>query len=245
MATYDASNVGFFLLDGYNLLPYVEKVTDGGCELQTDTILPLGAAAPYEKSLGRVKGALGMSGFLDDDALASHPALSTQRGASRIAALAPIGNTIGAVFTGANVVQTKYDPVLDTDRITRYECGLACGEFDRGIIIANLAARTTAGDTKASYTDENGASSANGAAAYLEVNALALGGYTNCIVKLQHSTDHSVWADLVTFDAVTGAQTAQRKLATGTVNRYMAVTWTWTGSGADQSITFGVGVARL
>ena len=245
MGTYDASQVGFFLLDGYSLLPYIEKVTDGGCELQTDTILPLGAATPYEMSLGRVKGSLGMSGFLDDTALASHPALSTRRGASRIAALAPIGNTIGAVFTGANVVQTKYDPIADTDRIHRYECGLACGEFDRGIIIANLAARTTAGDTKSTYTDETGALSSNGAAAYLEVSALALGGYTNCIVKVAHSTDHTTWADLITFDAVTLAQTAQRKLAVGTVNRYMAVTWTWTGAGAGQSITFAVGAARL
>lgn len=245
MATYDASKVGFFLLDGYSLLPYVEKVTDGGCELQTDTMLPMGAAAPYEVSLGRVKGALGMSGWLNDDALASHPALATQRGASRVAALAPIGNTIGAVFTGANVLQTKYDPVLDTDRVTRYECGLACSEFDRGIIIANLTARTTAGDTKAAYTDETGASSATGAVAYLEVVALTLGGYDNCVIKVAHSADHSSWADLITFASVTAAQVAERKAATGTINRYMAVTWAWTGAGTGQSITFAVGAARL
>ena len=62
-------------------------------------------------------------------------------------------------------------------------------------------------------------------------------------VKIQHSTDDSVWADLITFTQVgVGAETAEAKTVSGTVNRYVRAARTVAaGTG---SITYAVGFAR-
>jgi hypothetical protein len=80
---------------------------------------------------------------------------------------------------------------------------------------------------------------------YLGMSALARGGYTNAIIKVRHSTNDSTWSDLITFTAVTAAPASERVAVTGTVNRYIQTTVTWTGSGSSESATYAVGLARL
>lgn len=100
-------------------------------------------------------------------------------------------------------------------------------------------------DHTAETADGNGSSldgttsSANGAVASLHLTAYS--GLTNIIVTVQHSTDNSVWTDLITFTTAT-AVTSERKTVTGTVNRYVRALWDVTGSG---SATFVVAFARL
>lgn len=76
--------------------------------------------------------------------------------------------------------------------------------------------------------------SAGGAAAGLHVTAYS--GLTSAAIKVQHSTDGSVWADLVSFASVTaiGAQVV-KTAADVTVNRYLRVVTDVTGTG---SVTF-------
>ncbi|MEN6605908.1 MAG: hypothetical protein ABFD60_01595 [Bryobacteraceae bacterium] len=91
------------------------------------------------------------------------------------------------------------------------------------------------------------ADSDNGGAAYLEVSALALGGYTNAAITVKHSTDNATWVTLASFVAVTLAPSAQRVLvAAGTkVNRYLQDAGAFTGAGSAQSIKYMSGFARL
>ena len=107
-----------------------------------------------------------------------------------------------------------------------------------------VAAETTAtGDTTAAPVD-SGASSADGAALYLAITALALDGGTGVTVTVEHSADDVTYTALGTF-AAAPALGAQRVVVTGTVNRYLAVSWAFGGAaGAARSVTFMVGVCR-
>lgn len=105
-----------------------------------------------------------------------------------------------------------------------------------GTVLAELAARTASGT---GTTQDNGASTSNGAIANLHVTSA--GGSPTLGVKVQHSADQNTWADLITFTTATGA-TAESKTVTGTVNRYVRATWTI--GGTSPSFTFVVTFAR-
>lgn len=83
---------------------------------------------------------------------------------------------------------------------------------------------------------DNGAASTNGGAANLHV----VSGTGSLTAKVQHSVDNSVWVDLITFAAATGAA-SEHKRATGTVNRYVRATWAITTG----PFTFTLAFARL
>lgn len=86
-------------------------------------------------------------------------------------------------------------------------------------------------------TFDGSALSSNGGRANLHVTA-ATG--TGGIIKVQHSTNGSVWVDLITF-TTTSTTTAETKTVTGTVNRYLRYIST---INATSSLTFVVGFAR-
>lgn len=109
---------------------------------------------------------------------------------------------------------------------------------DWGISLHDLTAETaTANGTSV----DNTASSANGGVGALHVTAVS-GATPSATVKVQHSSDDVVFADLITFTAATAAK-SERKTVTGTVNRYVRATWTLTGT--TPSFTFVVAFARL
>lgn len=90
------------------------------------------------------------------------------------------------------------------------------------------------------------AGSANGAVAVLSVSQV-LGTLPTLDVKLQHSTDDSVWVDIPSGafaqkTAVTGV-TAQYLSVPGTINRYVRAVWTIAGT--TPSFTFNVAFRRL
>ena len=68
--------------------------------------------------------------------------------------------------------------------------------------------------------------------------ALDLGGGTNVIVTVKDSPDDSVWSTIATFAAATSETvgTAERISVAGHIERYLSVTWTFTG-GAAQTVT--------
>ena len=59
-------------------------------------------------------------------------------------------------------------------------------------------------------------------------------------MRLQHSTNNSTWADLVTFPSI-NSNTSCTKEVSGRVNRYLRARWT---EGAVGNVTFVVGFAR-
>jgi hypothetical protein len=111
----------------------------------------------------------------------------------------------------------------------------ASGGAERLKSLHPLAAETALG-TSASL--DNGASSANGGAAYIE--AAAFTG-TSVTVIIEHSTDNTSWSTLATFTAVSAANVSQRVPIVGTINRY---TRERRSAGTFTSITHSVGLNR-
>lgn len=83
---------------------------------------------------------------------------------------------------------------------------------------------------------DNSAASDNGGRANLHVTT-ATGRWT---VKIEHSTDNSTWADLVTFSSINAGASFTKEVS-GTVNRYLRARWT---EGAAGGVTFVLGFAR-
>lgn len=113
-----------------------------------------------------------------------------------------------------------------------------------GVVLHGIVSESAAGNTEGAASVDNGGSSSDGLTADLHVPALTLGGYTNVVVKVRHSADDVTYADLITFAAVTSAGASERATAAGTVDRHLAVSWAYTGSGSGQSVTPVVLAAR-
>lgn len=108
-------------------------------------------------------------------------------------------------------------------------------DFERVRSIHALGAETSGSN---STSLDNSAGTTAGASAYLHAPAFT---GTTITVKVQHSTNNSSWSDLITFTAVTGARTSERKAVTGTINRYVRTLW----SGTFTSATFAVAFSRF
>lgn len=118
---------------------------------------------------------------------------------------------------------------------------------ESGYIVHGLGAETadvngTAVDRGTSLSQPAGspvAYSSNGLVAGIHVTAYS--GLTSAAIKIQHSADNSVWADLVAFSSVTAIGKERVKVAAGTqINRYLRVVTDVTGTG---SVTFLVAAA--
>ncbi|MGH3848414.1 MAG: hypothetical protein ACRDRT_01700, partial [Pseudonocardiaceae bacterium] len=102
-------------------------------------------------------------------------------------------------------------------------------------VLHPLSAETTSGN---GTSIDNAAASTTGGVGHLHVSAATAGPH---VIKVQHSVDNSVWADLITFASVTGA-TQERVAIAGTVNRYTR--GNHTPGGGSPSVTFATVFAR-
>jgi hypothetical protein len=183
-----------------------------------------------------------MSGWLDVDATADahFDQMNDWKSATAAEALsiAPNGFALSSEVVLIGALESKFTVGSQVaDKATFSLDAQTDGQTDFGVSLKDLAAVT--GNTNGSSND-NAASSAGGGVGHLHVTAFT--GFTNIVVKVQHSTDNFSGSvvDLVTFTTVTGL-TQQRSAVTGTVNRYLRYVVTVTGSG---SATFQVSFAR-
>ena len=97
---------------------------------------------------------------------------------------------------------------------------------EHGVILSSGAAISATGNGTGV---DNGAATTNGGVGYLSVPVNTRNG--NVTVKIAASADNSTFADLVTFTVVSSAtKTSERVEVTGTVARYLRVSYTVAGS---------------
>lgn len=245
MGKFGSNQCGFLLIDGYDVLGVTTQIEDN-VEALIEETTALGDTWQEHEYTNIRRASIAQEGFFDDAAGSSNAALVAGPGTSRVLCYNVEGNTIGKKFVGySGAMQAKYVRVASRGELHKANAEYqGNGVVEEGKILHAHGAETAAsGNTQASSVD-NGASSSAGGSGYLQANALTLGGYTNVVVKVQHSADNVVFADLITFTAVTAAPTAERKTVAGTVNRYLAASWAFTGAGAGQSVTFLTGFKR-
>lgn len=244
---FNSSNIAFLLIDGYSVLGVTTDLTED-YTAKTEETTPLGSADETHAFTGLLSSKMSQSGFFDDAAGSSNDALVAGNGSSRVVCYGVEGNIIGKNFVGfAGALQTNYKRLQKVGALHKASADyVGSGQKNEGKILHAHGAETTAtGNTQASSVD-NAASSATGAVGYLEVSALTLGGYTNAIVTLQDSADNITFADISggAFTAKTAAPAAQRLVIAGTIRRYVACRWAYTGAGTGESVTFMAGIVR-
>lgn len=97
---------------------------------------------------------------------------------------------------------------------------------EHGVILSSGSAVSATGNGTGV---DNGASTTNGGVGFLSVPVNTRNG--NVTVKIQASADNSTFTDLITFTVVSSAtKTSERVEVTGTVARYLRVSYTVAGS---------------
>ena len=192
---------------------------------------------------GLTDGTLSLSGLFEGSANAIDQELTDILGSNN-------GMVITVAPTGTIAIGDRC--ISLTGELTSYEISAPVGDVvsassqfqsDEGIGAAiSLHALTAETATVSSSSVDNSASTANGGFGTLHVTANT--NNNNGVFKVQHSSDNSTWADLVTFSTVaTTVKTAERiTVASGTtVNRYIRSTFTTAGTG---STTYHINFAR-
>ena len=179
---------------------------------------------------------LSLGGMFDGSANAVDDVLAAALGGSAIFSVMPQGaGAIGNVAKLADAFATSYSVAATVaDAVQVSAEAQVTGGLLPGFVVADLAARTGAGQTAAL---DNGASTANGAKAFLHLTAFS---GTDITVKIQESADNLAWADMITFTLASGV-TSESQTAAGTIDRYLRVDI----SGTFSSATFAVTLARL
>lgn len=249
MAKRGGSDVGFFLVGGYDIMGDTVRVTVDG-EANLEESHGLGDSWVEQSYTGLRKFTIQQDGFFDDAANAMNAALVTLAGAARVICLGLSGNTVNATFMGAvSTVQSRYSRLSSRGQLHKAtSIHIGSGELKDGIVIQPWSTKSGADwDTNIDGTGnaDSGASSGSGGTGLLQVSAYTAGTATGCIVKIRSSADDSTYADECTFTTVTSAPQAQSANINGTINRYLLVTGDFTGTpNGSSSITAMVGLIR-
>ncbi|HXH05854.1 MAG TPA: hypothetical protein VNI83_04615 [Vicinamibacterales bacterium] len=246
MPKYGSADVAFFLVDGYDL-----KADLTTFRLDVEAILEethgLGAGWVEALPVGLRRATLEQEGFFDDALDRVHAALGGQQEVRRIVTVGVEGNVAGRRVTGiAGAFASRYNRQATRGELHKASASYrVVGQVEEGVLLHPLRTETAAsGNTEGAESVDGGAASSGGGAGYLQVQDLTLGGYTSVTIKMRHSADDVTYADLVTFANVTAAKTAQRVAVSGTVQRHLAHSWAFNGTGSSPSIRYAVGFAR-
>jgi hypothetical protein len=242
--TYGAKDVGFFLVHGRSVIgtqTQVEVTRDAKAEKTT----PIGETWATFAFTGEKSATVTQDGFFDATADQANDAICARQGTSQVVCLGLRGNTRGVAMIGLEGgFAATYKRALSAGNLHKASATYTVtGVLEDPIILKTLAAVTADGNTEATSVDNTTDTSAGGAG-YLQVTALTLGGYTNLVVTVRHSTDNITFATLLTFTAVTAAFSAERVPVAGAVSHHLATSYAFTGSGSGPSATILVGFAR-
>lgn len=237
MPTFTHGKDAKFLANGVDLSNYFSSVSHSG-SAETAEVTTLGAASKSYIA-GLKDSTFSVEGYFDGTTGASDDALATILGTETVWTIIVGGDTLGARGYGAKTIGTSVETGAEIGGAVSVsaEAQSTTGP-DAVVVLHPLAART--GNGNGTQVD-NGAASSNGAAGFLHVTAKS--GTISLVVKVQHSSDGSTWADLITFSTVTAANASERVAVTGTVNRYIRALWTLSGS--SPNATFHLSAARL
>lgn len=210
---------------------------------------PTGTAEPAEATTygkeakvyiaGPSDGTLELEGLFDaavDDDFES----LLRAAAGKVISWGPDGLALGRRVRTASVLGTSYALSAPVGGVVAATVAVQCdGGLDAGVSLHDLVAETATANGSGS---DAGASSGNGGVGQLHVTA-ASGTSPTLDAKVQHSSDGSIWADLVTFASLAVPGSERKVVAAGaTVNRHLRATWTI--SGTTPSFTFSISFAR-
>lgn len=191
--------------------------------------------------VGLKDGTMSISGMFDGDAGSIDASISSALGvdAPGFTTIAAEGLLIGGTSHSCQARKTSYEVSSPVGDVVSTSLSIqADGGIDRGVLLGAVTAVTS---TSTGAAQDNGASSANGGAAYLHITANTRDGAST--FKVQHSSDNTTFADLATFASVSSSTVTSEKVSvTGTVNRYLRASHA--PGGSTGSVTYTMAFAR-
>lgn len=223
----------------FNLSPFLNSVgVTNGVEIPETTTF---GSDDRSYIAGHLEGTVSFEGLFDGSADAIDEIFTDALGN---VSYSPVtvsndGSGVGRRAVLLEAVSTSYEISSPLTDVVAVSGGAnANGGLDYGVWLGVLSAIT---GTSTGTAVDNGASSTNGGVAHLHITANTRSAST--VAKVQHSSDNSVWADLVTFSTVNSSTlTSERVEVTGTVNRYLRALVT--PSSGTGSITFSIAFSR-
>ena len=237
----------FVLVSGRNITGECLNFSDAVEAMLTESE-GLGDSWFESLATGMRKGTIAQDSWFDDDSNSTVAVFIGSEQTERVVSWGYATTAIGAKFVGAKgAFGGKSSRVAS--RSDLHHCKAewtVSGNIDNGIILKALSAETTAsGNTDGASSQDAGASSASGGAAYVQLTALTLGGYTNLALTVRHSSDDVTYAALATFTVLTAIGAERVAVASGTtINRHLSCSWAYNGAGSGQSFTAMIGFAR-
>jgi|GEM_PF-574421 len=229
MATLHGANVGL-LIDGFNMTPYFNEFSIESSQALHDATV-FGNTSRV-KIPGLKDGKANGTGFLDVTAtVGSFPVLKGKYTGSTPASASPAVVALGVDgFAFGNRVAMGYfdesqfniKSVIDGLEMLTFTGDADQDGVDYGVSLHALTAETSFTFNGTSH--DNAAATTNGGVGAVHVTAI--GGASPALqFKVQHSTDNSSWADLITFTNITTANSVLRvEVAAGTtVRRYTRI----------------------
>lgn len=230
MANARAGKWGKIWIGGYHLTTKIKEITPP--HNVHDAIEQSGFLQDKNYILGQADAMATINGFFDKSTGSTHAALSSlASGQTEIIVTMAWGDnatpTIGDYASSLAATQSQYNAPANKAEIISVEAAFkSIGEAaDFGLLIADVSGASATGSTT---SIDNGASSSNGGVGYLHLTGVSASDtFTG---KIQHSTNDSTWADLITFTLDGSAIGAERIEVSGTVNRYIRFNYTLGGS---------------
>lgn len=185
------------------------------------------AVGAMERIVGLTDGKITVNGWFN--AAGAHAQWTVNSGklpTVDVVAVVGFGTALGDAMAGLVAKQASYDVSRQPGSAIATTCGFEANGYglEFGVLHSTGPKQTDASATTSSNVN-NGASSANGAAGYLQIISLGSGTPT---IKIQHSVDGATsWADLITW-TINSAGTAERVAAAGTVRQYTRLVTTGT-----------------
>lgn len=243
MVRFGGPDTGPALLAGYNIISDLLEIT-GKKEAVLEETTVLGQAFDTWANVGN---AFPLVKYVDGALEAFYPgnatALLAFEAASGVLMYGLEGDAIGNPCYLIEGLRATVGRQATRDALTRVTADFkSASGISEGLIIANLAARAEAAETT---TVDNLAATTTGSRSYLNITALALGGYTNVVIKMRDSTDDITFVDHANFTAVTAAPASEQVLVTGAVSRYLQTQVVFGGAGSSESVTYAVGTSRV
>lgn len=227
------------IFGGYDLSTNFNSVT-ASRNVEMIDVTTFNATSGYRTMLPSLEsGTVSLDGFFDGSANSVDEELQGVLGNTSVTPL---------VFAQSGLTRGNKAVLLSSD-VTNYEIGSEVagavtvsataegGFIGNGVSLKDLSNETSATD----HTSvDNSVLTSNGATAYLHITAKS--GTPGATIKVQDSADNTSFSDLATFTLNGSAVGSEIKTVTGTVNRYVRVSSTYSGSGFG--LTYAVVIAR-
>jgi|TARA_R110000822_G_scaffold150611_1_gene289731 hypothetical protein len=196
-----------------------------------------------ERVAGRLESTITVNGFFDNADDKAHEAytVSNKLPTGDRAVTYLLGTAISEPALFLNAKQASYDvinaPGNALATTAMFSSTASVSGFDGVAFGVMLDVPTTYTSTTNGTTVDQSASSAAGSVACLQF--ISGSSVSSLVAKIQHSSDGGSWSDIITFSTISAnTPTAEILSMEGTVNRYVRVQYTLSGTNAKCQMSF-------